>query len=239
MSYDPTQQVPPPQLQPTQQVPPPQGYPPPYPPPQPAAPTPYTQYSAQPVATGAGFSVFWRGLSLTGQVAGVTGTLILFFALFPWVSDASESFNGFSSASGLAVGNVSLSLFPYLWLVLIGAVGLIGIAWLINRRRLSHQTATIAVIAITGVSLALELSFLIEVNSVFRNTSAGAAAGFWLAMLATAAALGIAIYGLMQQRKAASFYHQPPARPYADLYQQPPQYPGSQPNPYQPPYPGP
>ncbi len=248
MSYDPTQQASQPQSQPTQQVPPPEGYPPPYPPQgypqqpysQPVAPTPYIQYSAPPAAgSGFNFPAFWHSLGLTGQVAGVSGALILLFALFPWVAGSSESFNGFSSASGLSEGSTSISLFPYLWLVLLGAVGLIVIAALINRRRLSNWTATIAVVEIAGLALALEVCFLIEVNSVFRNTTAGAAVGFWLALLATVAALGVGVYGLMQQRKAASVY-QPP--PYADPYQQTPPYPGSQPYPYQspgqPPYSG-
>ncbi len=224
MSYDPTQQVPPP-YPPAQPgyMPPPQAYPPPAPPP--PAPVTYTQYTPQPgTPAGAGFdfNTFWRSLGTTGQVAGLAGILIIVFAIFPWISAPPDSFNGFSTASGLSEGGVSVSLFPYLWLVLLGAAGLVVVAWLISRRRLSSHMATTLVIGISGVALALEICFLIEVGSVYRDTTVGVAAGFWLAAIATVAALGGGIYGLSQQRKTQHPY-QPPT--YPDPYQQGPQYP--------------
>jgi len=228
MSYDPTQQVPPPQYPPVQPgYGPPPAYPPPAPPP--PAPATYTQYapqSAAPAGAGFDFNRFWRSLGLTGQVAGIAGIAILIFAIFPWISAPTDSFNGFSTASGSFDSSSSINFFPYLWLVLLGAVGLIAIAWLISRRRLSSQTGAVAVIATSAVALALEICFLIEANSLFKDTTGGTGAGFWLAAIATAAALIGGIYGLSQQRKTQHPY-QPPA--YPDPYQQAPQYP---------PYPG-
>ncbi len=255
MSYDPTQQVPPPQIPPTQQSyspppyqPPPAYVPPPVPVPVPV-PTPYTQYSGSQPAPGPGFnfSVFWQSLGLSGQVSGLAGLVVLICFVFPWFANATESYNGFSSASGSFDG-VSLSLFPYLWLVLLGAIGLAVNAWFISRRRLPSMTTTIITVATSAVMLALEICFLSEVNSFFelsdeKGGSGGAGVGFWLAAIATAAALGVGIYAWVQQRRPANPYQAPVAQPYAAPYQSPPQYPVSPPPPYQypnqpPPYPG-
>jgi hypothetical protein len=254
MSYDPTQQVPPPQG-----YPPPQAYPsqPTYSPPpgyapQPPAPATYAQYASQPVAPTAGagfdFNAFWRSLGLIGQVAGIAGVALFIFFIFPWFSISvpsfSDSWNGFSSASGPSEGGQSISYFPYLWLVLLGALGLIALAVLMGQHRLSSRTGTISVIATSGVALALEICFLIEANSLTKGVNGGPAAGFWLGAIATLAALGAGVYALMQGRKPANPYQQPAALPYANPYQQTPQYPGSQPYtppgqyPGQPPYPG-
>lgn len=101
MSYDPTQQVPPPQgyppQYPTQQVPPPPpAYPQQpytqqsYPTPQPSGPPTYQQYTTPPGQPGAGFdfNTFWRNLGRTGQVC-LIGGLVLFFSLFfNWYSES-------------------------------------------------------------------------------------------------------------------------------------------------------
>ena len=263
MSYDPTQQVPPPQgyppnyaaaQQPTVMQPQaPQGYPPqgsaappPYTPAAPVVPT-YTQYNSaaapSALAPGAssGFSLFWRNLGLTGQAAGLGGVLCFLFFLFPWIS-GSTSYNGFSTAGS---ADSTLNLFPYVWLIFLGILGLIGLTWPFSQRRwFSRQTATVAVIAISGVMVALEFSYLLEINSFTRDTSSGAGAGFWLDLLATLAVLGVACYGLVQERKAAQLLaanpyqaaQYPGSQPAAYT---PPQFPGSQPTPYAPPqYPG-
>lgn len=273
MSYDPTQQVPPPQgyppnyaaaqpptyvqpptpagYTPTQAVPPPvyapQGsvVPPPYTPPAPAT---YAQYSsAAPPSAGAssGFSLFWRNLGFTGQAAGIGGVALFLFFLFPWVSGPGDSFNGFGTASGFDSSGTTVALFPYVWLIFLGILGLIGITWPISQRRwFSHQMATVIVIAISAVMLALEICFLVEANSIFKDTSGGAGAGFWLDCIATLGVLGVACYGLMQDRKTAQLLaanpyqaaQYPGSQPSAYA---PPQYTGSQPSPYGPPqYPG-
>jgi hypothetical protein len=266
MSYDPTQQVPPPQgyppnyaaaQQPTVMQPQaPQSYPqpasaapPPYASPAPVVPT-YTQYSSAPsaLAPGAssGFGLFWRNLGLTGQAAGLGGVLLFLFFFFAWVSGSNDSFNGFGTASGFDTSGTTLALFPYVWLIFLGILGLIGITWPISQRRwFTHQMATVIIVAISGVMVALEVCFLIEVNSLFKNTNGGAGAGFWLDSIATIGVLGVAIYGLMQDRKTAQLLaanpyqaaQYPGSQPAAYT---PPQYPGSQPPPYAPPpqYPG-
>ncbi len=268
MSYDPTQQVPPPQGYPpnyaaaqpptVMQPPSPQGYmpqgsvaPPPYTPAAPPVVPTYTQYSSVPspaaLAPGAssGFGLFWRNLGLTGQAAGLGGVILFLFFFFAWVSGSNDSFNGFGTASGFDTSGTTLALFPYVWLIFLGILGLIGITWPISQRRwFTHQMATVIVVAISGVMLALEVCFLIEVNSLFKNTNGGAGAGFWLDFIATIGVLGVAIYGLMQERKTAQLLaanpyqaaQYPGSQPAAYT---PPQYPGSQPPPYAPPqYPG-
>ena len=251
MSYDPTQQVPPPQgyppnyaaaQQPTVMQPQaPQGYtpqgsvaPPPYTPAAPPVVPTYTQYNSAPAAlapgASSGFGLFWRNLGLTGQAAGLGGVLCFLFFLFPWVS-GSTSYNGFSTASGF--DSSSFNVFPYVWLIFLGILGLIGMTWPLSQRRwFSRQTATVAIIAISGVMLALEFCFLVEIGSLTRGTSTGGAgAGFWLDLITTLAVLCVAGYGLVQERKAAQLLA---ANPY-----QAAQYPGSQPAPYTPPqYPG-
>lgn len=275
MSYDPTQQVPPPQgyppnyaaaQQPTYVQPPaPQGYaptpaappvyppvapgsaaqPPPYTPPAPATYTQYNNAAPGPAVASTGFNLFWRNLGLTGQAAGIGGVALFLFFFFAWVSGSNDSFNGFGTASGFDSGGATVALFPYVWLIFLGILGLIGITWPISQRRwFSHQMATVIVVAISGVMLALEVCFLIEVNSIFKGTSGGAGAGFWLDFIATIGVLGVACYGWMQDRKTAQLLaanpyqaaQYPGSQPAAYA---PPQYPGSQPSPYAPPpYPG-
>src|SRR5579871_2635488 len=97
MSYDPTQQVPPP---PPQGYPQPQGYAPQqgYPPPQgyaqaqPQPPQPYAQYAGPPQpyggppAGGMNAGAMWKALGTAGQIC-VIGGLILFLSLFmTWFS---------------------------------------------------------------------------------------------------------------------------------------------------------
>jgi hypothetical protein len=267
MSYDPTQQVPPPQgyppnyaaaQQPTvMQQPAPQGYtppppssvaPPPYTPAAPVVPT-YTQYSSAPSApapgASSGFGLFWRNLGLTGQAAGLGGVALLLFFFAPWTNGTNDSWNGFATASGFDIEGTTLSLFPYVWLIFLGMLCLLGIAWPISQHRwFSHQVASVIIVASSALMLALEICFLIEVSSIYKSTNGGAGAGFWLDLLATLAVLGVACYGLVQERKAAQLLA---ANPYqAAQYPgsqpavyTPPQYPGSQPSPYPPPqYPG-
>jgi hypothetical protein len=119
MSYDPTQQVPPPQgyppQYPTQQVPPPPpaAYPQPpaypqqpytqqsYPTPQPPGPPTYQQYSTPPGQPGAGFdfNAFWRNLGRNGQVCLIGGVVLLITLFMPWLSASSTSTNAFGGTS--------------------------------------------------------------------------------------------------------------------------------------------
>ena len=260
MSYDPTQQVPPPQgyppnytvsqqptyvqppapqgYAPTQAVPPPvyapqgSGAPPPYASP---APTTYPQYGSvapAPAAASSGFNLFWRNLSLTGQAAGIGGVVLFLFFCATWVNGINDSWNGFAAASNFDTIGASAAFAPYVWLIFLGMLGLMGMTWPISQRRwFSHQMATVIIIAISGVMLALEMCFLIEVNSLFKYTNGGAGAGFWLDVIATLGVLGVAGYGLIQERKMAQLLAANP--------DQAAQYPGSHPSAYVPPqYPG-
>lgn len=254
MAFDPTQQVPPPGYPPQPTSAPQPGYAlpqqqPAYPqPPGYVAPPPpfatYTQYNAPFAAPGAKFDfvLFWKSMGLTGQGAGIGGILMFFFFLLPWYSpSAGESHNGFGSASGIEVGNVTVSYFPYLWLIFLGILALIAIACLLGMWKIGRRTASIATSELAGLFLLLEICFLIEVNSFKDSTSVG----FWLAFIATLAVLGLAVYELMQGSKGmnplvaapyppqvaypgAQAVYQQPGLPY-----QPPAYSGPQPPAYQ------
>jgi hypothetical protein len=231
MSYDPTQQTP----QPSQYGPTQQGYPPTqqsYTPPQsanyaqyPGVPQPPVVYAAPGQPAGGAASAFVGKLGLLGKIAGGAGLAVVIFFFFPWIAGAT-SYNGWSLANGFDTSGGSFSLFPYLWLVLLGALGLIALAVLPAQRRLSQWAAAIATIATSGVMAALGLCFLVEANAILRGSSGSIGAGFWLAFLATLGVLGGAIYDLVQQRKghfAASLGQQPYAP--APSYVQPDQYP--------------
>ncbi len=115
MSYDPSQQVPPPQSNPLPQpeytyYPPPQSYPPSqgyipdYAPP---VPTPYQQYVAPPSpgAPGAGFDYgrFWNSLQRSGQACLIGGLILFLSFFFSWFS---VSFNCSGADCGLLSYNM-------------------------------------------------------------------------------------------------------------------------------------
>lgn len=95
MSYDPTQQVPPPV---PQGYPPQQNYPqqppgsyPAYPPAPPPGPPTYQQYATPPApGTSAGFdlAVFWKKLGTTGQVCLIGGVVLFLSLLLDWYSES-------------------------------------------------------------------------------------------------------------------------------------------------------
>lgn len=131
MSYDPTQQVPPPQGYPqqpgyTQPAYPQQpGYPPAYPQ-QPPTPQTYPQYGTPPPAGASfDFNAFWKKLGTTGQVCLISGVVLFFSLFFNWYSESiscsgpqcTDSIRSFltaysrsASALGIASGGVSLDI---------------------------------------------------------------------------------------------------------------------------------
>lgn len=156
------------------------------------------------------------------------------------------------------------AIYGYLWLVVVGALGLIAAAWLVSKRKMAQHLMTYTLIGVSAVSLVLEFSFLISINSEesdveksFSYTGndnvtqhlAGSwyasAWAFWLALIVTGALLGVGIYLLMQERKAANplaaqtyqqaVYSGSPAAAYPAAQTPGYQYPGSQPSAY--PYP--
>jgi hypothetical protein len=260
MGYDPTQQVPPPQgyspptygvsQQPTYVQPPmPQAYTPP-----PPAPATYTQYSSAPpaptAAAGSDFAAFWRRLGLAGQTAGVGGLVLFICFIFPWITSpnfanledtSTDTHSGFGAASNGArvfFTGKSATLFPQLWLVFLGALALVALAWLIGQHRISSRLATLSIIAISGLSFLLELCLVIQTSSLQdslhnpEKTYYGTEWGFWLAVLTTLAVLGLAIFALVQERKALNPLAANPYQQPAGYSGAPPIYQGSQPAAY-------
>jgi hypothetical protein len=102
-----------------------------------------------------------------------------------------------------------------LWLVPLGALALLGVAWFLSQRRASSRAAALSLIAISALSLVMELSFVVGVNSLesdvehtyeaqgghLVSTLYSVSWGAWLAMVVTAAGLVAGIFALMQARK--------------------------------------
>lgn len=260
MSYDPTQQVPPPQGYPPQGYPQQPGYTQQgYPSPQPPAPQTYQQYSGGPAPTGAGFdfNALWKNLGLTGQVCLISGVVLFISLLLPWFSagtSCSGDCTGFSSVSfnfnGWAVAtnngssvDASSFIFTLVWLVILASIALIAIPIITALGKFNARQGQMFALIAAGVALLIEIIYMIRAFSILSgvNTSetsgnttvsgsAGPGFGFWLGLLATLAAGGVYVYFNYMKKPAVGSYAQP--------YQQPGQYPGSQP--YQQPgqYPG-
>lgn len=108
----------------------------------------------------------------------------------------------------------TVALYLYLWLVPLGALGLIATAWFLAQRRISSRLAAMTLAASSALSLLLEVSFLVAVNSAESNTEhiystenvhltspiVAVAWGFWLAWAVAVLGLGAGIYLLRQKR---------------------------------------
>lgn len=263
MSYDPTQQVPPPQGYPPQGGYPQQGYPQQqgytqqgYPSPQPPAPQTYQQYSGTPPApTGAGFdfNAFWKNLGLNGQVCLISGVVLFISLLLPWFSvsassaltSSSASANAFSVATNNGSGDVNGSsfFFTLVWLVILASIALIVLPILTALGKLNARQGQMFTLITAGVALLVEIAYMIQAFTIISSSDK-----------ASFAALGVSVsvgpgfgfwLGLLATLAAGGVYVyfnylKKPAMAGMPVgaYQQPGQYPGSQP--YQQPgqYPG-
>jgi hypothetical protein len=183
------------------------------------------QHGSEPEQLVAERQGFWGELTLLGQVAGVSGLLLVVFFFLPWsytpdVSAASTQItdripttwhSGWATAIGVPLfgGTTNFNIFPQLWLVLFSALALIVIAWLLGTQRISHHLASILVTLTALFALLLEIFFLVQINSFqsaindlaggrLNQTLYGVSWGFWLALVATVVALGVGVYMLYQ-----------------------------------------
>ncbi len=176
--------------------------------------------------------LFWRGLGLVGQVALLAGLALVIVFFLPWFSspDAtdpgaawSEATNGiqtsFLSGGSCVLCQASqISIFTYLWLVPLAALGLLAIVWLLSRGVLWRRMAAILISIVLLVALALEVLYLLEVQSlhtyaeqVMQSTGqqlAGSAYnvtwGFWVALAVTGAALLVSSFLLLLRHKSVT-----------------------------------
>jgi hypothetical protein len=182
--------------------------------------------SPQRTRPAAAARTFWKALPLLGQVAGIAGLLLVIFFFLPWsftpdISAASTQItnriptawhSGWSTASGVPLfgGTTNFTIFPQLWLVLVGAVALIVIAGLLGSHRINLRLAALLVTSVSLVALLLEILFLVQINSFqgamddlaggrLNQTLYGVSWGFWLGLVATIVALGVGAYMLYQE----------------------------------------
>ncbi len=169
----------------------------------------------------------WEDLSLLGQAAGIGGLLLLIFFFCPWMfspafaatnplgirSFPTASHSGWSVANGVPIfdASTSLALFPQLWLVPLCALGLIVVGVMLRMARLNIRQASVLIVALSFAALLVEFFFLIQVNSIedafsmsqagilSRQAAYGVSWGFWLAVIATIATLGIGLFLLLQE----------------------------------------
>lgn len=258
MSYDPTQQVPPPQGYPPQGGYPQQGYPQQpgytqqgYPPAQPPAPQTYQQYSGGPAPTGAGFdfNAFWKNLGLTGQVCLISGVVLFISLLLPWLSatvssglqSQSQSYNAFAVATnnGSADTNGSSFFFTLVWLVILASIALIVLPILTALGKLNARQGQMFTLITAGVAVLVEIAYMIRAFTILSSSDTAN-----LDALGIKASIGPGFgfwLGLLATLAAGGVYVyfnylKKPAM--VGGYQQPGGYPGSQP--YQQPgqYPG-
>ena len=169
---------------------------------------------------------FWTELPVLGQAAGLAGLLLLIFFFLPWcftpdVSAAATpitnrfpttSHSGWATASGapLLGGATSFNLFPQLWLILVSALALMGVAVLLGRHRIGVRLAALLITFISLYALLLEILFLVQIDSFqgaidelaggrLNQTLYGVSWGFWLALAATVVALGVGAFMLYQE----------------------------------------
>ncbi len=170
---------------------------------------------------GAGIQAFWHDLTLLGQVAGVSGLLIVMFFFVPWsfTPDVSASsiqitnripttwHSGWATAAGVPLfgGTTSFNIFPHLWLVLLCALALIVFSWLLGRHRIRARLAALLITLIALFAVLLEMLFLVQMTSFqaaiddlaggrVNQTLYGVSWGFWLSLVATVLTLGVGVY---------------------------------------------
>jgi hypothetical protein len=170
----------------------------------------------------------WRErLSRPGIVALAGGLATLWCFLLPWFVAPANAFadsplpallaqgpgpvplithSGWSIASGLNLGSgpggvVRVPLFIHLWLIPLMAAALLAIAWLAAQRRIAPLLAAGTILALSALSLLVELGYVVQVTSlepVFPE-GVGVAWGCWIAIIASVAT-GAAAANLLRPR---------------------------------------
>jgi hypothetical protein len=180
---------------------------------------------------------FWRDLALLGQVSGIAGILMVIFFFLPWsytpdftanlsgkTTIPTVTHSGWQSAAGvqLFLNAPALNLFPHLWLVLLCALALIALAVMLGLHRIRVRTAALLISLISLGALLLEFFFLIQISSlggairarlsnITNQSLYGTSWGFWLAVVATIAALGVGVYMLLEAFAPDTFRRRPRA----------------------------
>ncbi len=175
--------------------------------------------------TGLEIRQFWRALSLSGQITGMAGILLLIFFFLPWLytpdftaagvgsrnTVPTVSHSAWQTAGGVKVFSIlpALNLFPHLWCVLLSALALIVIAILLGFQHLRPRAAALLITLISLAALLIEFFFLIQVNAIegavqsrlnnaINQSLYGTSWGFWLAVVVTIAELGVGFYLLLE-----------------------------------------
>jgi len=258
MSYDPTQQVPPPQGYPPQGGYPQQGYPQQqgytqqgYPSPQPPAPQTYQQYSGGPAPTGAGFdfNAFWKNLGTTGQVASISGLVLFISFLIPWfslagtcsgslcggVTDKSYTYNAFSIISTVQPANASETYsFPLILVVILASFVLIALPIVGAMGKMVARQVQLFMLITAGVALLLEVIYMFTAFGAFPKETGSQTFQDTTVKFGAGPAFGFVI-GLLATLAAGGVYvyfnylKKPAVGSYAQPYQQPYQPPGQYP----------
>ena len=193
MSYDPTQQVPPPQNYPPQNYPPPppasqppQAYPPPYTQQgyQPAPPT-YPQYGTPPPPPGAGFdfNATWKKLGRSGQVATIGGLLLFILFFLSWftvvitctgsfcnVSKRTYDYSGFAVIGNIAPPNANESYsFPLMLVIILASLAVIALPIVGAMGKMPAKQVQLFMMITLGVAVLLEIVFMLSAFGAFPN----------------------------------------------------------------------
>ena len=111
-----------------------------------------------------------------------------------------------------------VNVFPYLWLLPLAALGLLGIVWMLSRGLLWRRLAAILISITLLVALALEVLYLLEVQSLhsyaeqvleatgqrISGSAFTVAWGFWVALAVTGAALLVSGFLLLLRHKSVT-----------------------------------
>jgi hypothetical protein len=168
----------------------------------------------------------WRErLSRPGIVALAGGFATLWCFLLPWFVAPAGAFGdgpstgpldqgpgpvpliarpGWSIASGLTLGSgpggvVRVALFVHLWLIPLVASALLAVVWLAAQRRIASRLAAGTILALSALSLLVELGYVVQVTSLelVFPAGVGVAWGCWVAIIASIA-IGAAAANLLR-----------------------------------------
>ncbi len=170
----------------------------------------------------------WKRLSMVGQVALMTGLLVLLAFSAPWFSvpDFSRlvaqhyittTFSGWGAAaydfSTILAPHVHL--FPHLWLIPLSAVIVLAASLLRSQGKLSQPIATTIFFASYLLIPLVALGFFFQINSlesqvprpgvgegedIFPKPAYSVAWGFWLTLAICGIALFLSLYALRQHQ---------------------------------------
>ena len=177
-------------------------------------------------------SIFLKKVGLAGQIALVAALALLVVFFLPWFSTTdpanpgsawSQATNGvqlsfFGSGGCILCQAPQVNIFPYLWLIPLAALGLVGIVWLLNQGVLWRRLAAILICVALLVALLVEVSYLLEVQSLhayaeqalqatglqLTSTTYNVTWGFWVAMALTGVALLVSSFLLLGRHKSVT-----------------------------------